>query len=151
MKKLLYITLILQGIGVVFGFFSLLASSFLLAVVELFLGLLGMIPIFAIIKNMEDIEDLDFKLYSLKRDVLLLNEQVNPRADVEYTYEAPEIRRGEKAKGSWECVKCNTVNKENTERCFNCGAVYSSIYNPTSNPFEKKQVSRWIKEKKTKK
>ncbi|MBO7218283.1 MAG: hypothetical protein J6V50_06225 [Clostridia bacterium] len=151
MKKLLFVTLILQGIGVVFGFFSLLATSFLLAVVELMLGLLGMIPIFAIIRNMEDIEDLDFKLYSLKRDVLLLEEQVNPRTDIEHTYEVPVAHHGEKAKGSWECVKCNTVNKENTERCLNCGAVYSSIYNPTSNPAEKKQVSRWIKEKKTKK
>lgn len=151
MKKLLYITLVLQSIGVVFGFVSLLAASFLLAFLELALGILGMIPIFAIIKNMDDIEELDFKLYSLKKDVLLLKEQVDPAPDAESVYEAPAVHYGEKARGSWECVKCNTVNKENTDRCLNCGAVYSSIYNPTSNPFEKKQVSRWIKEKKTKK
>ena len=151
MKKLLCITLILQGIGVIFGFFSLLASSFLLAVIELFLGILGMIPIFAIIRNMEEIENLDFELYSLKRDLFLLNEQLNPKNEAEPTYETPEVHHGEKAKGSWECIKCNTVNKENTERCINCGATYSSLHNPTSNPAEKKQVSRWIKEKKSKK
>lgn len=151
MKKLLYITLILQGVGAVFGFFSLIASSFLLAVLEIVLGLLGMVPIFAIIKNMEDIEDLDFKLYSLKRDVFLLTEKIEPQTDAEEIHEAPAVRHGEKAMGSWECVKCNTVNKENTERCLNCGAAYSPIYNPTSNPLEKKQISRWIKEKKTKK
>ena len=151
MKKLLVITLILQGIGVAYGFLILLATSFWLAVVELGLGILGMIPIFAIIKNMEDIEDLDYRLYSLKKDVSILAEQVNPNSDADYTYEAPSVHRGEKAKGSWECVKCNSVNKENTERCLSCGAAYSSVYNPTSNPAEKKQVSRWIKEKKTKK
>lgn len=151
MKKLLYITLILQGIGVIFGFLSLIASSFLWAVLELGLGLLGMIPIFAIIKNMDDIEDLEFKLYALKKDILILQEQNVANTDSEYTYEAPAVSHGEKARGSWECIKCNTVNKENTERCINCGAAYNSIYNPTSNPFEKKQVSRFVKEKKTKK
>lgn len=151
MKKLLYITLILQGVGAVFGFFSLISSSFLLAVIELVLGLFGMVPIFAIIRNMEDIEDLDFKLYSLKREIFLLTDKVEPKTDAEETREAPAVHRGEKAVGSWECVKCNTVNKENTERCLNCGAAYSPVYNPTSNPLEKKQVSRWIKEKKTKK
>ncbi len=151
MKKLLYITLILQGIGLVLVFFMLLASSFLLAVIELAFGLLGMVPLFAIIRNMEDIEDLEFKLYSLKREVVLLTDAVAPKTDEEDTHEPPAVQHGEKAVGTWECVKCNTVNKENTERCSSCGAVYSSVYNPTSNPFEKKQVSRFIKEKKTKK
>ena len=151
MKKLLVITLVLQGVGVVYGFLMLLASSFWFALIEAALGVLGMIPLFAIIRNMEDIENLDFKLYSLKRDLVLLTEKLDPNTDVEEKHEPPAIQPGEKAKGSWECVKCHTVNKENTERCSNCGAAYDSAQNPTSNPFEKKQVSRFIKEKKTKK
>ena len=57
------------------------------------------------------------------------------------------IRHRETARGAWECVKCDTVNKEGTDRCSNCGSDYSPFTNPTVNPYEKKKVSRWIKEK----
>lgn len=85
-----------------------------MAVLELALGILGMVPIFAIIKNMEDIENLAFKLYSLIRESTLLTEQDKIQTNDENTYEVPAIHSGEKANGSWECVNCSTVNKEGT-------------------------------------
>ena len=33
------------------------------------------------------------------------------------------------AKGTWECIKCGTVNKSGTTHCDNCKAEYSSYIN----------------------
>lgn len=53
-----------------------------------------MVPIFAIITNMEDIENLAFILYSLIRESTLLTEQDKIQTNDENTYEVPAIHSG---------------------------------------------------------
>ena len=100
---------------------------------------------------MDEIEQLRSDLYNLKYKIKAIEDNINGNGNNNPT-EAPAYKIQEKpyeaSKGTWECVKCGTVNKAGTDTCESCKAHYSPYVNPTSNPYEKKKVSRWIKDKK---
>lgn len=146
MRKLLNIILVIQIIGVITEFFILLFHSVVLCIILTPISLLGIVPTIAIIKNMDDIEDLQYTLNHLRFELKQINENEKTEDSTTESLNS-NIRHRETARGAWECVKCDTVNKEGTDHCSNCGSDYSPFTNPTVNPYEKKKVSRWIKEK----
>lgn len=146
MKKLLYVILIIDIIASIIGFFALLLSSFIVAIIALPFIILGFVPLFAIISNLEKIEKLEEDLAILKYQQI--NTQAQMSAPENFPAEentAPAVDRKETARGAWECVKCGTVNKQGTTHCSNCKADYSPWTNPTTSPSTKKKVSRWVK------
>lgn len=143
MRKLLYILLIFNIIGLVVGFFVALSYSFIFALVICALGILDLVPIIAIISNMDSIEELKDELYRIKYRLKDIEDENKSKIEDTDHHQMPEYR--EKARGNWECVKCGTINKQGTVACQNCKAAYSSFINPTTNPYEKVKVSRWIK------
>lgn len=145
MKKLLYILLFLQIISGVYLFFLFLGNNAFAAVVAVFISILQMILTLSVIRNTEDIEQLIEETTWLRQKLKRLEEAVNPYNLPESA--VPAAYHGEAARGTWECVKCGTVNKAGTDACQNCGAAYSAAINPTSNPFPKKKprISRFVK------
>ncbi len=146
MRKLLYILLGINILTLAYGFFAILSSSIVYAVILLLLGILELIPIIAIISCIDDIEKLKDENSMLSYRLKKLENEVLPEETVHNSF--PELTHGDTAKAVWECVKCSTVNKAGTSHCSNCKAPYSPFINPTDNPYEKKKLSRWIKDKK---
>jgi len=145
MKKLLWIWLCIQGLSVALSFFALLGTNWFYAVVVLVLGILGLIPCFAIISCLYRIDSLEEDNYVLKYKIKCLEDDVNGERKLD-TETHPELERLIDAQASWDCVKCGTVNKAGTTRCSNCKAEYSPMVNPTHYPTKKKpKVSRWVK------
>ena len=146
MKKLLYILLFLQIISGVFIFFMLIGSdAFTAAVLAGFSSLLQIALTFSVICNTEGVEQLSEETTWLRQKLKRLEEAVNPYNSPKSA--VPAAYHGEVARGTWECVKCGTVNKAGTDTCQSCGAAYSAEINPTSNPYAKKKprVSRFVK------
>lgn len=146
MKKSLYTLLTINIVALVFGFIFSLFTVPIYSLICLLLGPIELVPLFAIINNIESIEDLNYEIYELKSRLKRIEDSNIESATENYTY-VQSVEFKESARGTWECVKCGTVNKEGTDTCNNCKAPYSPFINPTSNPYEKKKVSRWIKEK----
>lgn len=142
MKKLLYILLAVKIFATLFMFFSILGSNIGVAVVMLALGVLEITVIVAVIRNMDEIEELWYSLNRVRHDIKVIDDNIEKPHDEK---SAPSIDRREAARGAWECVKCATVNKEGTDSCSNCGAEYSAWDNPTVSPNAKKKLSRWVK------
>lgn len=145
MKKLLYILLFLQIISGVFIFFMLIGSNAFAAVLAGFICILQITLTVSVIRNTEGVEQLNEETTWLRQKLKRLEEAVNPYNSPESA--VPAAYHGEVARGTWECVKCGTVNKAETDACQNCGAAYSAEINPTSNPYAKKKprVSRFVK------
>lgn len=145
MKKLLYILLFLQIISGVYLFFLFLGNNAFAAVVAGFISILQIVLTLSVIRNTEDIEQLSEETFWLRTKLKGLENIVNPYNSPESA--VPAAYHGEAARGTWECVKCGTVNKAGTDVCQNCGAAYSAEINPTSNPYAKKKprVSRFVK------
>ena len=145
MKKLLYILLFLQIISGVYLFFLFLGNNAFAAVVAVFISILQIALTISVIRNTEDIEQLNEETAWLRAKLKGLENIVNPYNSPESA--VPAAYHGEAARGTWECVKCGTVNKAGTDACQSCGAAYSAEINPTSNPFAKKKprVSRFVK------
>ena len=145
MKKLLYILLFLQIISGVYLFFLFLGNNAFAAVVAGFISILQIVLTLSVIRNTEDIEQLSEETFWLRTKLKGLENIVNPYNSPESA--VPAAYHGEAARGTWECVKCGTVNKAGTDACQNCGAAYSAEINPTSNPYAKKKprVSRFVK------
>lgn len=145
MKKLLYILLFLQIISGVYLFFLFLGNNAFAAVVAGFISILQIVLTLSVIRNTEDIEQLNEETAWLRQKLKGLENIVNPYNSPESA--VPAAYHGEAARGTWECVKCGTVNKAGTDVCQSCGAAYSAEINPTSNPFAKKKprVSRFVK------
>ncbi|HCD80925.1 MAG TPA: hypothetical protein DEQ65_01045 [Ruminococcaceae bacterium] len=145
MKKLLYILLFLQIIGGVFSFFLLIGSDAFTAVLAGFICILQIALTVSVIRNTEDIEQLSEETAWLRTKLRKLENKDNLYTEPESA--VPAAYHGEAARGTWECVKCGTVNKAGTDTCQSCGAAYSAEINPTSNPYAKKKprVSRFVK------
>lgn len=145
MKKLLYILLFLQIIGGVFSFFLLIGSDAFTAVLAGFTCILQIALTVSVIRNTEDIEQLSEETAWLRTKLRKLENKDNLYTEPESA--VPAAYHGEAARGTWECVKCGTVNKAGTDTCQSCGAAYSAEINPTSNPYAKKKprVSRFVK------
>ena len=145
MKKLLYILLFLQIIGGVYLFFLLIGNNAFAAVVAGFTCILQIALTLSVIRNTDETERLSDETFWLRTRLKELEDAVNPYNPPEPA--APTVNHGAAAYGTWECVKCGTVNKAGTEVCQSCGAAYSATINPTSNPFAKKKprISRFVK------
>lgn len=145
MKKLLYILLFLQIISGVYLFFLFLGNNAFAAVVAGFISILQMILTLSVIRNTDETERLSEETFWLRTKLKELEDVVNPYNSPESA--VPAAYHGEAARGTWECVKCGTVNKAGTDVCQSCGAAYSAEINPTSNPYAKKKprVSRFVK------
>ena len=145
MKKLLYILLFLQIISGVYLFFLFLGNNVFAAVVAVFISILQIALTISVIRNTEDIEQLNEETAWLRTKLKGLENIVNPYNSPETA--VPAAYHGEAARGTWECVKCGTVNKAGTDTCQSCGAAYSAAINPTSNPYAKKKprISRFVK------
>lgn len=145
MKKLLYILLFLQIISGVYLFFLFLGNNAFAAVVAEFISILQMILTLSVIRNTDETERLSEETFWLRIKLKELEDVVNPYNSPESA--VPAAYHGEAARGTWECVKCGTVNKAGTDACQSCGAAYSAEINPTSNPLAKKKprISRFVK------
>ena len=145
MKKLLYILLFLQIISGLYLFFLFLGNNAFVAVIAGFISILQIALTISVIRNTEDIEQLNEETAWPRQKLKGLENIVNPYNSPESA--VPAAYHGEAARGTWECVKCGTVNKAGTDACQNCGAAYSAEINPTSNPFAKKKprISRFVK------
>lgn len=145
MKKLLYILLFLQIISGVYLFFLFLGNNVFAAVVAGFISILQIVLTLSVIRNTDETERLSEETFWLRTKLKELEDVVNPYNSPESA--VPAAYHGEAARGTWECVKCGTVNKAGTDVCQSCGAAYSAEINPTSNPFAKKKprVSRFVK------
>lgn len=145
MKKLLYILLFLQIIGGVFSFFLLIGNNIFAAAIAGFTCILQIALTVSVIRNTEDIEQLSEETAWLRTKLRKLENKDNLYTEPESA--VPAAYHGEAARGTWECVKCGTVNKAGTDTCQSCGAAYSAEINPTSNPYAKKKprVSRFVK------
>ncbi len=144
MKKLLYTILVIEILATVFNFFVNLEASFILAFINLLLNILSMVPIIAIIANIDSIERLKEDLNRIRYNIKTLTDEINPPKKAEEK-DVRVKRNVQTARGAWECVKCGTVNKEGTSSCANCKAEYSVWDNPTDSPYKTKKMSRWIK------
>ena len=142
MKKLLYILLAIDIITLVIAFFMILGTSMLYAIIFALLGVLQIVPIVAIISNMDKIENLEDEVTYLYSKLKRFEETNTELPD---STSSPVTHNPDTARATWECVKCGTVNKANTDHCDNCKAPYSPYINPTSDPYAKKKVSRWVK------
>lgn len=145
MKKLLYILLFLQIISGVYLFFLFLGNNAFAAVVAGFTCILQIVLTLSVIRNTDETERLSEETFWLRTKLKELENVVNPYNPSEPA--APTVNHGAAARGTWECVKCGTVNKAGTDVCQSCGAAYSAEINPTSNPYAKKKprVSRFVK------
>ncbi len=145
MKKLLYILLFLQIISGVYLFFLFLGNNAFAAVVAGFISILQIVLTLSVIRNTDETERLSEETFWLRTKLKELEDVVNPYNSPESA--VPAAYHGEAARGTWECVKCGTVNKAGTDVCQSCGAAYSAEINPTSNPFAKKKprISRFVK------
>lgn len=142
MRRFLQILLGVQIIASVLEFFVLLGQSFLYAVVALALSLLGLVPIIAVLRNMDEIEYLRSAVSTMRSQIRRLQDEVQEAAGESAT---PAVARADAAPGAWTCVKCGTVNKAGTARCETCKAAYSPETNPTDDPYADKKLSRWVK------
>ncbi len=145
MKRLLYILLFLQIISGVYLFFLFLGNNAFAAVVAGFISILQIVLTLSVIRNTDETERLSEETFWLRTKLKELEDVVNPYNSPESA--VPAAYHGEAARGTWECVKCGTVNKAGTDACQNCDAAYSAEINPTSNPFAKKKprISRFVK------
>ena len=113
MKKLLYILLFLQIISGVFIFFMLIGSDAFTAVLAGFICILQIALTFSVICNTEGVEQLSEETAWLRQKLKRLENIVNPYNSPESA--VPAAYHGEAARGTWECVKCGTVNKAGTD------------------------------------
>ena len=65
MRKLLYLILILDIVGIVISFFMALSSSILLAVLIIVFGIIGLAPIYALITALDDIDNEDAAIFTM--------------------------------------------------------------------------------------
>ena len=144
MKKLLYILLAINIISLILAFFMILGTSMIYAIIFGLLGVLQLIPLIAIISNMDNIENMQDDLSYLYNKVRQFEDANKNETDVSTP---PATNYKDTAIAPWKCVKCDTINKANTNHCSNCKAPYSPFINPTDNPYAKKKISRWVKYK----
>ena len=144
MKKLLYTILVIEILATAFSFFVNLELSFDMAFINLLLDILSMVPIIAIIVNIDSIEQLKENLDRVRCKLKNVSDEIHPK-NKEESIPVPSKKPVQIARGIWECVKCGTVNKAGTGSCINCKAEYSAWDNPTDSPYKTKKVSRWVK------
>ena len=143
MKKCLYVLLVLQVLACAVSFIMLLPRSVILAIVFICINSLTIGLTYAVINNINNIEDLWVECSRQRLEI----KKITNKLEFEETgiVKTPVMDDSEISNGVWECIKCGTVNKKGTKSCSNCKAKYSSIINPTDDPYKKKRFSRWVK------
>lgn len=148
-KKFLYILLAVDIIAIILFFFLTIANSPVYSIILTSISILGLSPIFALIYCLDYIENLKYTQSKLLSKVKKLEDALEETEDTEIFSEAntypAKSNNTDSAKAVWECVKCGTVNKPDTDCCSNCKAPYSPWINPTDDPYKKKKISRWVK------
>ena len=114
MKKLLYVLLVIEIVLSVAAFFMMLQTSLFSAIFLGGLNALTLVPIIALIQNINSIDNLSYDMSKLRYKVKTLEDIVNK--DIPKEEKLAETYAGG-AIGNWECIKCGTVNKEGTIRC----------------------------------
>ncbi len=127
MKKILIVLAILNILAGVLGFFTLLGTNIVYALISLGGGIIGSVPYFALVSAMDDIEVLYEEQRKLKGQIHKIADQMDDQTQSNSTLPPSP---NETSRRVWECVKCKTVNKEGTSSCSHCGAKYSSWVNP---------------------
>ena len=127
LKKILIALAILNILGGIFGFFTLLGTNIIYALISLGGGIIGSVPYFALVGAMEDIEMLYDEQRELKGQLRKLTELPSSQAQSDTTLSSSPKEISQRV---WECVKCKTINKSGTSCCSHCGAKYSSWINP---------------------
>lgn len=140
MKKLLYLYLGLELAAALVTLLLSLNSSFILALVSFLISLIGIVIPIAVIKNLDNIDEMQTELFRLRHHITRIENVLEGKAEQDGD---PLSFEEEFAGGTWECVKCGTVNKEGTAYCSNCKAAYDSYVNPTADPNKKKKLNRW--------
>ncbi len=140
MRKLMYTILVIDIVSSIIAFFALIFSNFLFALICMPIILLSLVPTIAIIENIDKIDELKEEINSLKHKIESKNTD-----KINNTSKEKNIEYKETARGTWECVKCKTVNKKGTDCCSNCKAPYSAWTNPTDDFVNKKKISKWVK------
>lgn len=144
MKKFLHLYLGLQIFAAIVNFIAFLQVSFVYAIILAAINLLGVIIPIAILKNIDEIDNMKSELFWLRSDLRQLERDINGEKNSENGDEtAQNLKKEEFAIGTWKCIKCGTVNKQNTSHCSNCKAAYSSHESPTSDPTKPKKLNRW--------
>lgn len=119
MKKILYFLAVCEIVAAIAAFLVLLEHSLLWSAGALFFGILGTVPLFALIRALDDIDSLRAELAALRdRD---FRSAPTPEEG------APPLLPSET---DWQCLKCRAVNRAGTGICQNCGAYYSKGQNP---------------------
>ena len=140
MKKVLYLYLGLELGAAVLALLLSLNSSFILALVSFAVSSIGIVIPIAVIKNLDNIEEMQTELFRLRHHITQIENSLEGKAEQE---EKHLLFEEEIAGGTWQCVKCGSVNKDGTSHCSNCKAAYSSYINPTADPSKKKKLNRW--------
>ena len=142
MKSALKFLLGIEIVAAVLVFFALLdTSNVLYAIVFAAVAALQTLPILAIMKHMDEIDELYREVNQLRYKLRKHKEYLESQAEG-----SQPLPLGEDiARGPLYCVKCGAVNKGGTSRCEGCNAKYSPNANPTDNDGESKKVSRWVK------
>ncbi len=143
MQVLLYILLALQLLSGVLAFFLFVTNVWYLAIIFLVVALLQSVLILVVIDNKNRVRYLEF----YTDNIISKLKKLESPSNISENAPAPPINQNPNvAIGTWECIKCGTVNKIGTTNCSNCKADYIPEINPTSNPNDKKKrISRWIK------
>lgn len=142
MKKLLYAVIVLQIFAAIVNFIAMLSASVFYAVILTPISLLSVVIPIAILRNMENSENLDSEVFYLRSRVNALEKAISGKSE-DNEAEVPTERDGDVSFGNWKCIKCGTVNKKGTTRCDGCKAAYSLELNPTQDPNKKKKLNRW--------
>lgn len=154
MKAALLVLAVLQVISGAITAIATFTQSFILGILAIALIVLGVVPIFALIRCMDDIDELRPKLQWLTERVYKLENQLslyeNPvMIDVEQNSSSPGAYErhtgrqpqgpGQTAKHRWICPKCQSVNAEGTSSCQECGARYTSEIGSV----EERPLTKW--------
>ena len=143
-KVLLWILLVLQAIVGGILAIAILPQSLILSLVCLFIYVLQITLTGVVIYHCSELDDVWFEINRLRLAIRVLQKASDSDNEMVYLAE----NSGELAHNTWECVKCCTVNKEDTTNCSHCGAAYSADVYPTDDSSKKRKMSRWIKEDK---
>lgn len=149
MKITLVVLWIINVVSALFLFLLLLGEDLLLAFIFGAVLLFSMLPITALLRCMDQIDDLHDNVTRLRERVFQL-ERALDRSDAE-PKETPDVSMQAfcSALGRWYCPKCKSVNRAKTAQCENCGAHYSPEFERlTDAPLTRWRLKKGKKKKK---
>lgn len=144
MRKLLYVCFILNIIGSIASFIILMISNFLYALILLPFIFLNLIPIYVLLQNTDEIDNLNYEVSRLRYKLKTL-EDLQECAEEKPILKEDRPKNIQTSTDTWKCAKCGTINKPNTTFCSNCKTEYSFYTAIYEEKKKKKKVSRCVK------